>query len=294
MNTDLCLPWYWEHDFDFVRHVEHACYEFGETFWEINPENLLEATNSVFKGERTFGALIDRSQGDRRFEPLLRWAKEHSVRRINPIEQSLWSEDKATMHLELISKGIHTPYTIILPPYIENPLLPELDLEPLGEQFVIKPSNGGGGEGVVLGASSLDHIRRARMQFPEQKYLLQAFIAPKWIGERPAWFRVYFAGGEVLPTWWNPATHVFTEFTSQEREDPVLQPLWELGFQIAAVCKLVWFSTEIALTEGSFVVVDYVNDQIDLRVQSKCVDGVPDAIIKKIAQNLVTVAGKHD
>ena len=54
------------------------------------------------------------------------------------------------MHLELISAGIHTPYTILLPPFIEQPVIPELDLMPLGHQFVIKPSHEGGGEGVIL------------------------------------------------------------------------------------------------------------------------------------------------
>ena len=44
------------------------------------------------------------------------------------------------------------------------------------------------------------------------------------------------------------------------------------------ICKLDWFSTEIALTLEEFVVVDYVNDGIDTRVQSKAVDGVPDEV----------------
>ncbi len=34
------------------------------------------------------------------------------------------------MHLELITAGIHTPYTILLPPFIEQPVIPELDLSP--------------------------------------------------------------------------------------------------------------------------------------------------------------------
>jgi hypothetical protein len=38
---------------------------------------------------------------------------------------------------------------------------------------------------------------------------------------------------------------------------------------------------------GRFVVVDYVNDGIDTRIQSKAVDGAPDEIMREIAQRLV-------
>jgi hypothetical protein len=56
-----------------------------------------------------------------------------------------------------------------------------------------------------------------------------------------------------------------------------------------------WFSTEIALTLEKFVVVDYVNDGIDTRVQSRAVDGVPDEVIKNIARQLVLIAkGEKD
>jgi hypothetical protein len=50
---------------------------------------------------------------------------------------------------------------------------------------------------------------------------------------------------------------------------------------------LDWFSTEIALTLEQFVVIDYVNDGIDTRVQSKAVDGVPDEVMQGIATRLV-------
>src|SRR6185295_17155625 len=106
---------------------------------------------------------------DPRFDPIPRWALEYGARRINPLEISLWSEDKATMHLEFINSGLHTPYTILLPPFLEQPVLPSIDLAPLGESFVIKPSNGGGGEGVIMGVSNVEEILVARMEFPEQK-----------------------------------------------------------------------------------------------------------------------------
>jgi hypothetical protein len=290
MHYDLCLPWYWEYDIDFVQIIERACLEQGLSLWQITPDNLLESITALYKGEKTFRTLLDRSQGDDRFKPIIRWAKEYHKKRINPAEVSKWSEDKATMHLELISAGIHTPYTILLAPFIEQPILPDLDLRPLGEHFVIKPSNEGGSEGVILGAFSLDQILRARMQFPEQKYLIQATVTPRTIHGHPAWFRVFYAAGKTYPCWWHPLTHVFSTVTEQVEHRYELSPLHNITRRIASVCRLDWFSTEIALTLEEFVVVDYVNDEIDTRVQSKAVDGVPDEIMNDIAKQLVKIA----
>ncbi len=295
MHYDLCLPWYWEYDIDFVQMVEQSCMAHDVSFWQITPNNLLESITALYKGENTFRTILDRSQYDPRFEPIHRWSRQHHVRRINPAEVSAWSEDKATMHLELISAGIHTPYTILLSPFIEQPVLPDLDLTPLGDQFVIKPCCGGGGEGVILGAFSIDQIRRARMEFPEQKYLVQATVAPRTIQGQPAWFRVFYANGKTFPCWWHPLTHVFSIVTPHEENRYELISLHKVTQRIASICKLDWFSTEIALTLEAFVVVDYVNDGIDTRVQSRAVDGVPDEVMQGIAGQLVSIAkGEKD
>ena len=290
MHYDLCLPWYWEHDIDFVHFVEQACNENGLTFWQITPDNLFESLYALYKGEKTFNTLLDRSQGDDRFLPINNWAREYNKRRINPPELSAWSEDKATMHLELMTAGLHTPHTILLAPFLEQPVPPPLDLTPLGNQFVIKPSHGGGSEGVILGASSLDQILRARMEFPAQKYLVQATVAPRTIQGRPAWFRVFYAVGKTYPCWWHPLTHVFVTVTQADENKYELAQLHDITMQIASICRLDWFTTEIALTHDNFIVVDYVNDQIDTRVQSKAVDGAPDEVIRNVARQLMGLA----
>jgi len=295
MHYDLCLPWYWEYDIDFVQMNQRACNEQGLSFWQITPNDLLESITALYKGEKTFRTILDRSQYDPRFEPIHRWSRQHNVRRINPAEVSAWSEDKTTMHLEFISAGIHTPYTIILPPFIEQPIIPEFDLTPLGSQFVIKPSNEGGSEGVILGAFSMDQVLRARMEFPEQKYLIQATITPRTMQGQPAWFRVFYANGQTYPCWWHPLTHVFSIVSQQDENKYELFPLHEITQRIASLCKLDWFSTEIARTLEEFIVIDYVNDGIDTRVQSKAVDGVPDEVMQGITQQLVMIAkGEKD
>lgn len=292
MRYDLCLPWYWEYDDVFAGMVERACIEQGVSLWQIKPNNLLESITALYKGITTFKTLLNRGQGEATFDPIPRWAQEFGARRINPLEFSVWSEDKATMHLELINSGIHTPYTILLAPFLEQPVLPPIDLTPLGENFVIKPSNGGGGEGVIIGANSIEEILQARMEFPEQKYLLQAHVSPRVIKGMTAWFRVFYANGETFPCWWDTETHIYTCVTAEEESQYRLGRLRDLTQRIASICKLDWFSTEIALAK-ELIVVDYVNDEIDTRVKSRAVDGVPDEIMNQIAIQLVRIAKEN-
>jgi hypothetical protein len=289
MRYDLCLPWYWEYDDAFADMVERACIEEGISLWQIKPGNLLESITALYKGITTFKTLLDRGQGEPTFEPIPRWAKEHCAWRINPAEVSVWSEDKTTMHLEFISAGLNTPHTIVLPSFLDQPVIPPIDLTPLGQNFVIKPSNGGGGEGVIIGAVSMDEILQARMEFPRQKYLIQSYITPQIIEETPAWFRVFYANGEAYPCWWTTDTHIYTVVTAEEEARYGLNRLRDITQRIASICKLDWFSTEIALAED-FIVVDYVNDEIDTRVQSQAMDGMPDEIMNSIARQLVYIA----
>ena len=271
-----------------MHFISDACAARGLTLWQITPLNVLESITSLYSGRATFRVLLDRATDEILYEPIRRFAKQNHLHRINPAELSHWSEDKATMHLELIQAGLQTPYTILIAPFVDQPILPEINLFPLGEKFVIKPAVGGGGEGVTMNASTWDEIQRARIEFPDQKYLAQAHVDARLIAGREAWFRVFYVGGNCWPCWWNPSTHVYAELTPGEERQFELTPVRQVTERIAQVCKLDWFSTEIALTEaGKFIVVDYVNDEIDTRIQSKAVDGVPDIIMKQITEGLV-------
>ena len=288
---DLCLTWYWQYDDDFVRYLEQECVSRGLTLWQITPRTILDSITSIHSGQSSFRTLLDRASDDLRFEPVRRFARDHQLRRINPLELSHWAEDKATMHLELIQAGVETPYTILIAPFVDQPLLAALDLTPLGGKFVLKPAVGGGGEGVMLNASTLDDVRCARLEFPDQKYLAQAHIEPRLLAGRKAWFRIFYVGGDCIPCWWNPSTHIYQVLTPAEETQFQLFPLRRVTERIARVCRLDWFSTEIAFTnDDKFVVVDYVNDSIDTRIQSKAMDGVPDDVMRQITNKLVGLA----
>lgn len=282
---DLCLAWSWEYDAAFARLLEAACGRSGLSLLQVTPETLENILERLGTRQVCFSALLDRAgDADPRFQPLDERARAEGILRINPAERTRWAWDKATMHLEFIHAGLITPFTLILPPFESQPEFPAPDLSILGERFAIKPVIGGGGEGVVLEAVSWDQVREARRQFPHQKYLLQAHITPQSLDGRPAWFRVLVCAGAIFPCWWDPATHVYTRLTAEQRFRFGLVGLRSVAARIASICRLDLFSTEIALVaDGSLVVVDYVNDPVDLRLRSLAVDGVPDTIVEAIA-----------
>lgn len=285
---DLCIAWNWPYDADFVGLLERACGERGLSVLQIRPENLDAIYQALLAGELSFRVFTNRAADtDPQFLKIVDWARIHGVYRINPHERETYTADKATMHLELIANGLHTPHSLILPPYDEQPELPALDLSPLGPAFAIKPANGGGGEGVICEATSLEQVAQARRQFPHDKYLLQAYVTPADIDGQPAWFRVIYCLGEIYANWWPPKTHIFRPVRPDEVISLRLGELYDMAVRIASVSRLHLFSTEIALSpDGQFLAVDYVNDQIDLRLQSQAQDGVPDAIVRDICCRL--------
>ena len=292
---DLCLAWNWEHDVDFVQLIEAACAARGVSLLQATPDSLDLTLAGLQNGDISYSTLFDRaSESDQRFQPLVEWAGRHRSFFMNPQERTLWSGDKATMHLEFISRGLCTPYTIILPPYSRHSIIHPCDLEPLGGSFAIKPACEGGGDGVILEATSWQQVLDARQQYPHEKYLLQAHVTTRILDGRPAWFRVLFCNGAVYPSWWNQQTHIYTRVTAEEKARFGLRSLREIPARIAQICGLHLFSTEIALTEEQeFLVVDYVNDPVDLRLQSRAADGVPDGDVKSIAARLVRLVESH-
>jgi len=291
---DLCLTWNWEYDADFVELLDLACKSRGLSLLQITPENLEEMIQSLGKEEITFRTFFDRAaDADLRFIPFVEWAGRHPVHHINSHASACRAWDKVAMH-QAVSPHTDTPFTLILPSYDEQPVLSEIDLASLGERFIIKPAYGGGGDGVITEATSLDQVLAARQQFPSQRYLLQAHVIPARLGSQMAWFRVIYCTGKVYPCWWDSSTHIYAPVLSDEETRYDLRPLRTITSSIARLCGLELFSTEISLTpDGRFVTIDYVNDPIDLRLQSKAFDGVPDDIVRDITERLAELVLTH-
>jgi hypothetical protein len=291
----LCVAWNWEYDADFVALLQKAFAHRDLALLQITPANAAACCAALRNGHIAFGALLDRASDTApQFLPLVAWARQHDVLSANPYYSARRAWDKATMHLDFIAAGLPVPYAIILPSFDEQPEIDAPDLGPLGQSFSIKPACQGGGVGVVNAAASMEEVHAARREYPDEKYLLQAQVRPMQLDSGQAWFRVIYCFDEVYPCWWDVHTHVYRPLHRTAQTQRAFDGLRELAVQIAAVCGLQLFSTEVALADGEeFVIVDYVNDPLDLRLQSQAVDGVPDAIVGAIADRLAEVAGAN-
>ena len=294
-HYDLCLVWNFKYDAGFVELLDNACHSLDVSVLRVTPNNHEEIIQDIMAGRITFQVFFDRaSDTDVRFLPLVNWVHERGIACINPWDLAHHSCDKAAMHHAFINAGIYTPYSIILPSYREQPTLPQIDLSPLGESFVIKPARGGGGEGVITEATKISQALDARKQHPSNAYLLQEVVEPVKLSSRPAWFRVIYCAGEVYPNWWDTDSHIYIPVTAEDEARYGLTALRDIALSISRICRLQLFSTEIAYSNNNhFVVIDNVNDQIDLRLQSQAIDGVPDAIVHDIARRLADLVASH-
>jgi hypothetical protein len=83
----------------------------------------------------------------------------------------------------------------------------------------------------------------------------------------------------------------FCALNSNEEDCHNFGSLRGITCSIADFCGLKLFSTEFAITsDGGFVIVDFVNDPINLRLRSKAVDGMLDDILEGIPQRLVELS----
>jgi glutathione synthase/RimK-type ligase-like ATP-grasp enzyme len=292
-SHDLALSLDWEYDWDFIRVVEEEARALGLKTVTVSPANIAECLEELRSGRLGFRVLLDRAAASSPdFLAFQTVALERGLDVIEPADKLRWASDKATMHLEFITHGIHTPYTLILPSY-ESAKVPPLrpdELLPLGLPFVIKPANTTGGSlGVLEASSSLEEVLTARQAYPLDKYLLQEKIIPEDRDGRRFWFRGFYILGEVHSTWWDDRTHVYDELAEGEAERYSLRPLDEIVRTIARISGLRFFSTEIVRdVRGRFVAVDYVNEICDMRLRSRHPDGVPDAVVRKIASRIAS------
>jgi hypothetical protein len=109
---------------------------------------------------------------------------------------------------------------------------------------------------------------------------------------RRFWFRGFYVLGEVYLAWWDDRTHLYEELGYDEAWAGGLVAIYAIVRAIARVSRLRFFSTEVAQNvRGQLLVVDYVNEICDMRLRSVHPDGVPDAVVARIADRLAAHAG---
>jgi hypothetical protein len=284
---DLGLAFVWEYDVDFIDLIEEIFHKAGLTTFLISYYNISEITNRINNKELAFNFYFDRaSDVEQEFENLGKILNRRKVIIFNPYNKVLHAIDKASMHLEFITAGLNVPHSIIIPPHSEKEeiYISLDDLAILGRPFIIKPCNTtGGGMGVVTGAESLKEVLDERVTLIHDKYILQKKVYPSFFDGKRAWFRSFWAFGQVIPVWWDDQTHLYSELTFEEMNRYNLKKIISITKKIAEITGLDFLSTEIVYTKNNkFVLIDYVNDQCDMRLSSKHLDGVPDNVVKKI------------
>lgn len=289
---DLGIAYNWEYDVDFVSLVEQKLQAVGLSSYVIHNNNVLEVKEDLLQKELAFNCYLDRAWDvDERFEEIGKILQRRKTRIFNPYKNVLHAIDKASMHLEFITAGLNVPYSIIIPPHNqkEDIKLSVEDLAILGRPFIIKPCNTtGGGIGVVTGAESLKEILNERTSYNNDKYLIQEKIYPGMIENKRTWFRCFGAFGKVIVVFWDDQTHIYEPISEVLKSKINIKKLNQITKTILGIIQLDFFSTEIVLTNANkFVVIDYVNDQCDMRLKSKHVDGVPDEIVNQIISYLI-------
>ncbi len=303
-TVDLAIGWLWEYDESFVLALEREAQERrGLTTFQVSEFNIEEVLDGVRRKKLYFRLFLDRAfDVEPRFERLGKLVLAQGGSVVNSYERTVEAIDKATMHLEFLSAGLHVPFTIIISPFAERAEvgLSVEELARLGRPFIIKPANTTGGSiGVVTGAETLLDVTRARKEFGSDKYLLQEFIVPREIAGRRCWFRCFYVYGKVFLAWWDDLTHLYDLVTPDEEHFYKLRPLRRIMRTIARVSGLRFFSSEIALRQPSpyepsrFIVVDYVNDMCDMRSREDALDGLPMPLWNGIISRLALEAKKN-
>jgi hypothetical protein len=285
----LLILWAWEHDADFIALLKNACQARDVSVLVCGPDDL-----SNLAGRLDAGSIRARVGLDRVWD----WGGEYEVHveamqrnvptLLNDYDLVRRAWNKVTMHMELISHGLYAPYLMLVPSCDEQPDPPAVDLRALKGKFSIKGAYSGG-SGVLKPATSWDDVLERRREWPSDQTILQAWVEPKLLGRRRAWFRVFYACGSTFLCWADDLTHV------QEMVTPVEEDRFHLGImrgmvqQIAGLSGLNAFSTEIALDQANiWQVCDYVNEPCDFRLKSSVANGVPDAVVASVCDRIAS------
>ena len=250
-------------------------------------------------------------------------------RSINSPARSRLFTDKAAAHAELLRAGFGVPETVVLRPWSPDRSLTteewrRLRLDEPGASVYVKPANGFGGNGVARTQVTTPDalaaaLAAARHHDRRESYLVQREVrclrhrCDDGI-DRPAYWRVVHCLGDFMAFWWDREAPsrgqpAYNEVTPAEVWRHNLQALYDASEALADLCGLEWFSTEICLSSGNepsrfrlhgadgydrpLVVIDYVNDQCDVDVQSRWLGAPPDAVVKHVAERFAETAARR-
>ncbi|MBN1871616.1 MAG: hypothetical protein JW800_03490 [Candidatus Omnitrophica bacterium] len=298
---DFALAWDSGKSESFVKWVKKNCAHRDLKFLLITKQNVANVIEDLESGKLKINLLLDNEADydDKKnfFARLCYAVKDVDGYVVCDPDDARQAANKAVTHYDLVRSKIPVPYTIVVRNWEPDTFaLSKEEAKLLGPHFIIKPASGFGQKGVMKDAgSSLTDIAKARHFNRGDDFLLQEKIEPLAIGDKKAWFRVYYMFGEIIPCWWSTETGAYEHVTLKQMYYLKLLPLARITSEIARVTNMEFFSSEIAVTgkgkERRFVAIDYVNDQPELCVRSgKGRFGPLPEIVEHIAERIVDVA----
>jgi hypothetical protein len=297
---DFGLNWSGTLKEDFVCFLQSECRKNKLSFIWISQDKAAQTARLVEQGKLRIKFLLDteatyNKKGDF-YSRICYGVKDKGGAVINDPDRTKTAIDKSVMHYELMNAGISVPVTVIIRKwYRYNHTLTAWEKKRLGIPFIIKPALGYGQLGVIRDAKgSIRELAVSRSFDKEDNFLVQEKIKPAQLAGRLAWFRVYSLFNSIIPCWWDDCTNIYEYVTRADFEKYNLYPLVKIVSKIAAITRMNWFSTEIAIDQkGRFLPIDYVNDQCSMTTRSESPNGVPDRIVKYTAVKMVAAARKY-
>ena len=286
---DLIILWDWEYDDDFVKSLLQAAQKKRLKADSFGPDEVEAFAKAFLHKNFRCNLIIDRaSDVHPGLALLLTNLKSQGTILINDPKAMVWCRDKATMHLELLNQGVSVPYGIIISTDDHPESMHVMALNKLGSPYVIKPAEGGGGEGVILHGESTHDITAALQASHTGKIILQEKVIPKMIGDHRGWLRIFYILAKIMPCWWDDQTHLYHEIHPGELPQEILDKIFGIVNTIARTSHMQFFTTEVAIDHnGNLLVVDFVNEMCDMRIQSHHYDGIPDNVFNQIIQAII-------
>lgn len=280
--------------------LQAACEQRKLSFLWISKDNARSVARDLDQRKLTIKVLLDteatyNKKGDI-YTRICYNVKDSGGVVINDPDRAQAAIDKSTTHYELINAGIMAPYTFVVRNWEPATFrLPDEEKKKLGIPFVIKPALGYGQLGVIRDArGTIREIAQARSFDRGDNFLLQEKIMPIGLEGKRAWFRGFNVFDTIIPCWWDDQANRYEHVGYEEFNKHSLFPLAKIVSKIAAITRMAWFSSEIAIDQKQekkrFLVIDYVNDQCDMTSQSETPSGVPDAVTQFTADNIVDAA----
>jgi hypothetical protein len=277
-------------NYDFFAHrMRELCGQLNLTFFSADKVWVNDFLQKLQQREINVRVLLDLSNNqtvaDDPYLMLAKEAKQQGGYVIDDPDITSVVAHKGLFHQIMLENNILVPETIIVSRReLENFKVTDEIKNVVGLPFVVKPAWGDSSVGVIIDGSSHYDIFKSAEQAPNSDaFLVQRQLKPKKLGNHIGWFRMFHIINEVIPCWWDPASHEYHLVTPAQYRYYNLAPLARIMRNIARVSKMKFFTSEICLDiDDYFYTVDYINADPDMNPRSFYATGVPDEVVRHI------------